>query len=433
MSRSAVPAAPVRGGRGAPSPRRLWWLLVALSGAVLVCLARWPDAFRAFGINHLGVWFIDLHAVLASCDALAAGLDPYAANPLDYFGRPHGYAHWWLALGRLGFTRNDTLPLGLALCAAFYVAAIAALRPRRPGEVAWTLAVLCSPPILLAIDRANIDLVIFVLLAPLVPCLLSPRWPVRLLAAPLIIVAAALKAYPIVAGLLLLAGAGPRDTRRLVVVGALLLAMALPDLATDFLHYSRIVPETEGLMTMGARNIFVGLGLPVTAARWLGPLGGAAVVAAFLRADFFAGWTVAPAERRAWLSFVLGGVLLTGCFFAGASYAYRWVFALWLVPLLWQLPRDPAAPARVRRLAAVTAVLLVFALWSDAIALGLIGRFSGGLTPQAAMQRADRYFYLEQPVTWAFFICLLGFLTHFAQDGLRRLFRAEPAAAPSAR
>ena len=65
------------------SPRRLWWLLVAVSGALLLCFACWPDRFRALGVNHLGVWFLDLHAILASCDAVAAGLDPYAANPLD--------------------------------------------------------------------------------------------------------------------------------------------------------------------------------------------------------------------------------------------------------------------------------------------------------------------------------------------------------------
>ena len=429
MSPPPVAVGRTAGAGPSHSPRRLWWLLVAVSGALLLCFAFWPDRFRGFGVNHLGVWFLDLHAILASCDAVAAGLDPYTANPLDYFGRPHCYAHWWLALGRLGFTRSDTLPLGLALGTAFYVAAIAALRPRQTGELVWTLGVLCSPPILLALDRANIDLVIFVLLAPVVPCLLSPRPAVRLLAVPLIVVAAALKAYPIVAGLVLLAGHGPRDTRRLWWGGVLLLAVALPDMVADLRRYAPIVPETDGLFTMGARNLFLGLGLPVTAARGLALVGGAVVVAAYGRAKIFAGWTVDPADRAAWLSFVLGAVLLTGCFFAGASYAYRWVFALWLVPLLWRLPQTATAPTKVRRLARATAVLLLIALWSDAGASALIGRFSTGMSPEAITRVADRIFYLEQPVTWALFVCLIGFLTHFAQEGVRRLFSAEPAPA----
>lgn len=414
------------------SPRTLWWLLTGVLGAVLMWFAAAPELFRSFGVNHLGTWFIDLYAILASGDAVSIGLDPYAPNPLDYFGRPHCYAHWWLVLGRLGFTRADTPWLGFALGAAFVVAALVALRPGRLRDVAWSLAVLCSPPVLLALDRANIDLAIFVLLAPVVPCLRSPRPFVRLLAAPLIIAAAALKVYPLVAGLVLLAGSGPRDTRRLVCFAALLLALALPDMATDFFRYAHVVPETDGLFTMGARNFFVGLGVPVTAARLGGLLGGAAIVALFLRAKLFTGWSIAPEDRAAWLSFVLGAVLLTGCFFAGASYSYRWVFALWLLPLLWRLPRDSAAPAKVRRLATLTAVLLGFVLWADALASVLIGRFMAGQTPEAITRMADRFFYLEQPVTWAFFTCVLGFLTHFARDGVQRLFRAEPASRPLA-
>jgi hypothetical protein len=416
----------------AQPPRRFWWVLVAFAGLMFTALVLNPGLLRVLGVNHYGVWCLDLSAILASNDALARGLDPYAPNPLDVFGRPHVYAHWWLHLGRLGLTRGDALWLGFALAAAFFVAAVAPLRPRQPGEIAWSLVVLCSPPVLLALERANNDLVIFVLLAPVVPCLLSRRPGVRLLAVPLLALAAALKAYPAVGVLVLLAGVDRRDTRRLLFVAALVFLALLPDAATDFMRYAKIVPETEGLMTMGARNLFVGLGLPVATARVLGPLVGALVIAIFLRAKFFDHWTVAPVDRGAWLSFVLGATLLTGCFFAGASFAYRWVFALWLVPLLWRLPRDPAAPAAVRRLAAAAAALLIVALWADAMASSLLDKFSAGLTPENVLRTADRFFYLEQPVTWALFICLLGFLTHFAQEGVRRLFRAEPAAALSA-
>ncbi len=407
--------------------------MVVCAGSILLCFALAPNRFRAVGVNHYGVWFLDLHAILASGDAVAVGLDPYVANPLDYFGRPHGYSHWWLALGRMGFTRADTLLLGFLLGAGFFLTAIAALRPRRPCEVLWTILVLCSPPILLGLDRANIDLAMFILLAPVVPCLLSTQPGVRLIAVPLIIAATVLKAYPIVAGLILLAGHGPRDTRRLVFAAAVLLAVALPDMASDFPRYAKIVPETEGLMTMGSRNLFVGLGLPLGVARILGPLGGLVIIAVFLRSKFFAGWTVAPEDRAAWLSFVLGAVLLTGCFFAGASFAYRWVFAIWLLPLLWRLPRDTAAPVAVRRLAWLTAALLGFALWADAFVSSALGNFFTGLPPERVMALADRFFYLEQPMTWGLFVCLLGFLTHFGREGVRQLFSAEPAERAPAR
>lgn len=406
---------------GASSLRRRWWALVILAGGIFVLLAQRPALLRVLGVNHYNVWFLDLSAILASNDAQALGRDPYKPNPLDVFGRPHGYSHWWLTLGRAGLTRADVPWLGLTLVGAFFVTAVARLKPRAWSEVGWCLLVLCAPPMLLALDRANNDLVMFVLLAPVVPCLLSERPWVRLGAVPLLVAAVALKAYPVVALPILLAGATPRDTRRLLLAAGLLLLVMLPDTARDFLKYAGIVPETEGLMTMGSRNLFVGLGVPLRLARLLGPLGGAILIGWFWRRRVFEQWTIKPEDRGAWLSFVLGALLLTGCFFAGASFAYRWVFALWLVPLLWQLPRDETAPRAVRRCAAAAAGLLVFALWADGAVSSILGNLGGESVREQSMKAADMFFYLEQPIMWAFFACLLAFLTRFAREGLRGL------------
>lgn len=415
------------------SPRAWWWLMVAGFGGVLLCFATWPQMFRLSGVNHLGAWFIDLYAILASCDALAAGLDPYLPNPLDVFGRPHVYSHWWLGLGRLGFTRADTPMLGFLLGAAFFVAAVFALRPSRWAEWVGAVAVLCSPPVLLALERANNDLVVFVLLAPVVPCLLSPSVAVRLCAVPLILAAAALKVYPLVALALLLAGRDARDTRRIGWVAGLLLAVALPDMVSDFRGYAGLVPDAVGLTTFGARNLFVAVEPAAGTARWFGLVAGGLIFAGFVWADRFVCWKIAPVDRAAWLSFVLGALLLTGCFFAGTSYAYRWVFALWLLPLLWRLPRDAAVPREVRRWAVATAVLLVITLWTDSTWSAVMGWFSRGSPPEKIMAAADRFFLIEQPVTWALFVCLLGFLAHFLREGVRGLFSAKQEPPPPAR
>jgi hypothetical protein len=405
----------------------LWWSLVAAAGVVFGCFGLCPFFFRALGVDHLGVWFLDLYAILAAGDAVTLGLDPSMPNPLDPFHRPHVYSHWWLQLGRLGFTRADTPWLGVVWAGAFFTAAVAWLRPRRVGEVGWCLAILCAPPILLAIDRANNDLVIFVLLAPVVPCLLSYRSGVRFLTIPLIAAAVALKAYPAVAGLVLLGCRDARETKGLLWAAGLVMAAMLPDVLSDLAHYSARVPEIEGLMTMGARQIFIGLGASAFVARLAGLVLGALMVGVFCRSKFFEGWVIAPEDRGRWLGFVLGAVVLTGCFFSGASFAYRWIFAIWLAPLLWQLPRDHAAPRRVRRFAAVTAVLLIFALWADAAASGAIGKILAQEPRDRVMQVADRFFLAEQPVTWALFTCLVGFLTHFVRVSLRTPFTAGPA------
>jgi hypothetical protein len=76
----------------------------------------------------------------------------------------------------------------------------------------------------------------------------------------------------------------------------------------------------------------------------------------------------------------------------------------------------------VRRLAGLTAGLLVFALWSDAVASAVLAHFTGQIPTAEVVRWANGFFLLEQPVIWAFFACLLGFLAHFSREGVRTLW-----------
>jgi hypothetical protein len=404
------------------SSRRLWWLLAAFALAYFSLFVVFPSWLPLVGVNHYGVWFLDSYAILASNDALGIGRDAYIYNPLDPLGRAHVYSHWWLHLRDLGLTRAQNFPMGLAWLLAFFVAAFARLRPRQPREVLWYLVVLCSSPVLLALNRANNDLIVFALLAPVVPCLLAERWAWRGLAIPLIAVAAGLKYYPAVAGLVLLAGTEKFEVRRRVLGGALALTLVAMNVAPDLLRAGVTAPKAEGLMTFGAANIFD----LVRDRAWATPLAwlslGTFGLVFFYGARGLSDWEQPSQDRGIWLSFVLGAALLTGCFFTGRNFGYRWVFALWLAPLLWQLPRDALAPAHVRRFAALTAALLVTALWLDAVASFLLACFRRGASSTEMLRWGDQIFMWEQPLTWALFACLAVFLAHFTRRGVRVLF-----------
>lgn len=399
--------------------RWCWWGMVAVAAGYYGCFFAWPRRFFAVGVNHLGVWFLDAYAILASNEALALGLDPYAPNPLDPLTRPHVYSHWWL--GANGLARADTRWVGLALVAAFLVVAVARLRPREPREAAWYLLVLCSSPLLLAVERANNDLVVFLLLTPVVPCLLDGRRLVRMAALVPIALATGLKFYPAVAGLALLAVVDRRELRDRLILAGLAFALVGASVAEDLGRFGSIAPKAEGLMTFGAVNLLESAGVHGRVAQALALALGTLPIIFSLRSAIFSRWEIAAADRADWLGFVLGAALLTGCFFLGTNYAYRWIFALWMAPLLWRLPRDQNAPPAVRRFAALTAALLVFALWFDALASGALNLFVGRVTSDTMMRWADRIFAVEQPVTWAFFACLLGWIAHFARGGVRAL------------
>jgi len=404
--------------------RRRWCTFVVISAVYFASFAFYPGLFLIVGVNHYGVWFLDSFAILASNDALARGLDPYGPNALDYFNRPHVYSHWWLGLGKLGLTRADNFWLGLSLVVAFLAAVAARLRPREPREVLWYWVVLCSSPVLLAVERANNDLVVFVLLAPVVPCLLhANRW-VRLLPVALIAVAAGLKFYPGIAGLVLLAGSDVREVRGRLGIAVVALAVVGINLIPDLAQFSGLAPRANGLMTFGSVHLFEAVGAFGWRATALGLSTAMAIGGVFVRYRVFAGWEIAEADRADWLAFTLGAVLLAGCFFTGTNFGYRWVFALWLAPLLWRLPRDVRAPKSVRRLATLTGALLVWVLWADGIASAMLARFSGTVPAGTLMKWADIFFMLEQPLHWGFFATLLGWLTHFAFRAVKGLVKA---------
>jgi len=398
--------------------------LVALVAGWFGMFALFPELYRFVGLRHYGVWFLDTFAILASNDAVARGLDPYAANPLDYFNRPHVYTHWWLGLREFGLTRAHNFELGLALVLGFLATALVFLRPRSGREVAWSLAILGSPPVLLACNRANNDLLIFILLAAVVPCLLDSRRLVRLSATGFIVVAAGLKYFPAVAGLLLLAGpmGEARERRVRLAIGCMALVWVAVDLAPDLAAVGGLAPMARGLITFGAVHLPTALGFGAGETKGLILIAVVAATVFFWRCRWFEGWSPAVAENRERWHFVLGAALLTGCFFTGTSYGYRWVFAVWLAPWVWRVARDAAAPSAVRKLGAITGMLLLFSLWADSLVSAGLGLLAGRMAAETAVAVAEVFFVAEQPLTWALFLCLLAFLTRFVREGLGTLW-----------
>ncbi len=407
-------------------PGSAWPLLAVGFVVVHACFLIWPQALFYAGLRDYGVRFLDLFAILASSDAQTRGLDVHAPNPLDYLQRSHVYSHWWLHLGKLGLTRADNGWLGLAVVVAFGVVVLATLRPRSAAEAAWYLAIGCSPPVLLAVNRANNDLIVFVVLAAVVPCLARPEAVARLGAVLAVALAAALKYYPAAAAAAVLAGAGRRELpRRALLMGFALVAVGL-GVARDLLAFGAVGPKPTGLLTFGAANLpgVFGLGGPVAVA----------VAGAWLGIALLAGWRWAGRrpEHTAWTQrpdgwrFVLGAILLTGCFLAGKNYAYRWIFALWLAPLLWREWHPGEGEASGRALARCTGVALLAVLWLGA-ALSLGAALAARSVPVAQVMPWVRVGEMaEQAVVWFLLAGAAVYLGGYGRALLAAWRRPEP-------
>lgn len=403
-------------------PRSSTQLLVILTACVYGCFFIWPELYNFLGLMHYGFWFLDSFALLASNDALAHGLDPHANNPLDVFGRPHVYSHWWLWLGSLGLTRAHNLWLGLSWAVSFLGLALFWLRPRNAGELGVFALVLCSPPLQLAVNRANNDLVVFILMLALVFCLTAAQRAWRWLGVLAIALAAGLKYYPAAAAMVLLAGR--RRCEIVARMSLMLLALLLVgwSIRHDLARLDGLLPQPEGLYSFGASILLQMLDLAPRSIIWFAL--SAALIAAPL--GWRCRWLVPATAQREYLGFIVGAVLLTACFWAQVNFAYRWVFAVLLVPWLWRVMHNAVAPKWICQLAKMTFALLLIALWFEAVVYVGSAEILVNYMPVDEAQRwLYRAYVFLQPLHWLLFLCLPVFLFHFLRQAVDVLFSRE--------
>jgi hypothetical protein len=103
------------------------------------------------------------------------------------------------------------------------------------------------------------------------------------------------------------------------------------------------------------------------------------------------------------------------CFLLGINVAYRWIFALWAAPWLWE--------NQGRSLAARAGVwLLPFALWHDGILCLAINRWFRNLPPEQYERVEVAWRAVTEPFVWALMILLGGWLLNTLWGAAREVW-----------
>jgi hypothetical protein len=291
---------------------------------IFIACVRWPQLWDWFGVFHIRPYFADLVAVLAASDAHASGLDPYGVpSPLDPFGRPHVYGPWWLYLHYLGVGLDNASVLG-AILAVISIAAFAwCLRPRGIEQVIAAILLLASPPLLLAYERGNNDLVVALLL--LVAGASGGRSLIW--SNVFVILAAALKFYPVVGLVTLLKSASWRQA----VMAGLFSVMALGLVGwiwrADFVDALGYVPRSESLYGYGLKLTRLVVGSAPSGLHSSIYVLVAASVAGFVsirgaqRSNHLDAMAAFESRTGGW--FVVAGTCWVFCYLVIESYPYR--------------------------------------------------------------------------------------------------------------
>lgn len=346
-------------------------LMVVVGACVLTYLMLSPaqrlDAWSAMGVPVIRHTFADLRHVTASWDCLRRGLDVLQENPCDFAGRQLNYPRVWELPAILGLGEEATEPLGCALALVFLASVIAIVGQVTLLEALVVFAALASPPMLLAIERGNVDVGLFALCVASIMAITTSgvrkRGRERLAVFGLLL-SGFLKLYPIVA----LAALAPRLRGSLIALAVFVLysLVSLPDLA----QISRITDRPTG---WGYGTIPVAYRAHALVLRLTGvDLGGIDRLALVVTAGLVAGVLMlllrAEARRLAETTldgvprtaFMAGSAIFLATYLIGGNWAYRLIFLLLLLPQAFQWAR--ADSTRKTGLVLVATVLSV--VWS---------------------------------------------------------------------
>ena len=339
-----------------------YFLLIAALGGY----TKWGR----LGVPPMGsknnLWFGDLRNVTTAWECTRRGIAILPLNPCDPWQRPTNYPRLWVFPSFLGLGEGSTFVLGLILAAVFVVAALA-LVPRDAGYRTGAIygAALCSPAVMLGIQRGNVDLAVFAVIVAAV--LVSRRELVgTLVADALVLLAAVLKLFPILAlGFLV------RRSQRIAWAGAAVVlgAFAMYVVATrdNIRALARAVPQVDDT-SFGLRRFSEWASAAVTDRPslrvWdIGVVIVVLVAVVLLRRPLRAhlgGAVENAAAARDLDLFWAGACIYIGSYALFRSFDYRLVFVL---PALPQLLRWAGAR---RWLGIVTVLALFGTLWLDA-------------------------------------------------------------------
>lgn len=361
-------------------------------------------AWRRFGVFALEPSFADLRSITSAWECTREGIDVLPVNPCDPWQRPANYPSLWTTPAFTGLGQESTVYLGVATAITFFASVILLIgRPSLRSALVYAV-LLCSPAVMLGVERGNADLLLFALVV-LGVAILRRR---RVVAHALLLLAAVLKLFPVFAWGVLL-----RQPRRWVLAGGGTVLVVFASYALVTLDEIRAIRAAVPQEVQSSYGAAVGVEaaqdliarLELTPLYSLTnpsaePLGQAAVVVAGLLLGLWLArrWrarsgAVSEPELDA---FWAGAGIYCGSFALFQNYDYRLVFLLLVAPQLlrWAREPEPLVP-----LAGCALGGLVAALW-----LGTTTGF-GELWADAA-----RWFPFEEIVNWLLFAYLAAAL-----------------------
>jgi len=348
--------------------------------------------------------FTDLRLLPGSAESYRAGFNPIYNNPGDPLGRHFNYPFAWYFVFYTGIKQDDTIWIGVLLALGYILCSWIFSRHIGLPSACLIAIILFSPASMLAVERGNVDLFIFILCTLALLLLENRTW----LATVILITASFLKLFPIFGLAIFL-----RENRsRFWVISLSAFAIFLVYAVLTYSNISASFAYTEkgAELSYGVNVIPLYMEQLFRSKQLfdlLTPIFSLIGLGLFLFVFYLGSKSgILPVNESRHLSaFRLGAIIYGGTFFIGNNWDYRLIFLLFAVPQLveWATESPARKPARW------TMVSLVIACWY-LINLYIFGSLSMG-----------KYivYFLDQISKWGLFAGLCYFFFASAPDWLK--------------
>ncbi|MFB2838955.1 hypothetical protein [Floridanema evergladense] len=160
----------------------------------------WSDSYLIYPlVSKMLPPFADMRVITAGAECIRLGYDVLIKNPCDPWHRPMNYPQIWAILANWGLNQSHTVALGILCGLLFFALTFVTIKRLNYVESLLYALVLCSPSVMLTVERGNNDLIIFIILALSLLAIKGRNLIQRSLGYILILFAAILKLYPIFA------------------------------------------------------------------------------------------------------------------------------------------------------------------------------------------------------------------------------------------
>jgi hypothetical protein len=311
-------------------------------------------------------------------EAYARGYDPLIENPLNPKGHQLNYPRIWHIFFRLGINENHKNIIGSIVDVLFFIGIGFFWFYRRFDNLTYFVlfVVVLSPPVMLGLERSNIELIIFFILSLVVT--IGNRSTI--LATSLMELAAILKIYPVFSFVYFL----KEDKRRFwilfTIVAGLFIVYAILTF-NDLMQVYKTTPKLVG-SSFGINVWWRGLShkrflnLPISE-----DMKNIFRIVSYVIASLIFLLTLFLGIRKKSChdistpyylnAFRLGAAIYIGCFLTMNTHDYRMIFLIFIVPQMLEWARKKISGISLPSL--VTLLIMIFSMWSFFI-MRFVGR-----------------------------------------------------------